>query len=300
MKRTVLWPLLATAVLAAEPQSMVIPFAGYLGYGSQSAKESGLMGGLYGVVSRDGQSLELQYAYTDIAYRDGVDDLIQNDFTAIYAKQLDRGMLLRAGVHYIDSDDAYTDGGTTLLLGLHRSAWGDYDAGAELYYTNYPNFDSPLSVWQVTPSVTKSLAEDWSLKAAYTFITFRSSKITETVLNMGSMMSSMGRSPHTIVTYEEYSDTYHSAEVALTHRHGLVNTTATLWLGKQAFAVRDGGFSVFNLAEIHKGGVSLTSRYAYSERSSLSAALFYERFTDTQTGDDTGVTGVWVSYGYRF
>ncbi|WP_457593816.1 hypothetical protein [Hydrogenimonas sp.] len=300
MKRMILLPLLAGAVGAAEPTVSLLPFAGYLGYGSQSAKESGLFAGLYGYIGKESQSLELQYAYTDISYRDGVDDLIQSDLTALYSKKIGERTRLKAGIHYIDSDDTFTDGGTTLILGADHRTEGGYDTGIGLYYTRYGNFNPSLAVWQVTPSVTKSLAQNWSLEAAYTFITFRSEKITETVLGMGSMMGSMGRRTHTIVTYDEYTDTYHSGELSLTYSEGAMHSTASLWLGKQAFAVRDGGFSVFNLAEIHKGGVSLTSRYAYSERSSLSAALFYERFTDTQTGDDSGVTGVWVSYGYRF
>ncbi len=300
MKRMILWPLLAAVAWGGQVQTALIPFAGYLGYGSESAKESGLVGGLYGVVARDGRSLELQYTYTDISDRDGVDDLRQNDLTVLYANRLDGGLLVRAGIHYVDSDDAYTDGGTALLLGVQRSGWRGYDAGIDLYYTNYPNFDPSLDVWQVTPSVTKRFGEGWSLEAAYTFITFRSSKITETVSRMGSMMSTMGRSPHTIVKSEEYTDTYHSAEVTLARRYGAVDTSASLWLGKQAFAVRDGGFTLYNLAEIHKGGASLQARYAYSERAAVTGTLLYERFTDTQTGDESGMTGLLVSFGYSF
>ncbi len=305
MKRAWVLSFAAAAALAAESGTTVIPFAGYLGYGTQSAKESGYFAGAY-VSTRLGEGdLAFQYAYTDISYRDGSDDLVQNDVTVAYGGNYSENLYLKGGIHYIDTDDLYTDGGVTLFGGAEYFGYKPYTFGADLYYTNYSSFDPSLDVWQISPYAGGRLLESpygsFYLNALYNFITFKSSKIEETVVGMSSKMGGMSRhTPFVITRYSEYTDTYHSVEIKLTNYYKAFKTVAAAWVGKQAFAVRDGGFTVFNLAEIHKGGLSLRTSYSYSKSVTIDAGLSYERFTDTQNGEDSGMTVFTASFGYSF
>ncbi len=305
MKRVWILSFAATALFAAESGTVAIPFAGYIGYGSQSVKESGYFAGAYLSTGLREGNLEFQYLYSDISYRDGSDDLTQNDVAIAYGSRYGENLYLRGGVHYIDSDDLYTDGGLTVFGGAEYSGQKPYTFGADIYYTSYSNFDPSLDVWQISPYAGSTIVDSSDgilyLKARYNFITFKSSQIEETVVGMNSRMGGeTDRAPFVITRYSEYTDTYHSVEVELTHYYKAFETVGSVWVGKQAFAVKDGGFTVYNLAEIHKGGLSLRTTYSYSRSLFAGAGISYERFTDTQNGEDSGMTLFTASLGYRF
>ncbi|MCF6200647.1 MAG: hypothetical protein L3J42_00725 [Hydrogenimonas sp.] len=295
----------AMAVLAAESGTTAIPFAGYIGYGSQSVKESGYFAGAYVSTRLAEGDLAFQYSYTDISYRDGSDDLAQNDVTIAYGKKYGENLYIKGGVHYIDTDDLYTDGGFTLFGGVEYIEHMPYTFGADLYYTNYSSFDPPLNVWQISPYAGGRLLENsygsFYFSTRYNFIAFKSAKIEETIVGMSSKMGGGStRTPFSIVRYSEYTDTYHSVEIKLINYYKAFKTVAAVWVGKEAFAVKDDGFTVFNLAEIHKGGLSLYTSYGYSKSVTIDVGLSYDRFTDTKNGEDSGMTVFTASLGYSF
>ncbi|WP_200762278.1 hypothetical protein [Nitrosophilus alvini] len=304
MKKIASLSLIAIAALAGENIS-VVPFAGYLDYGSKSVKDNGYFGGVYVSKEFDLQKVELQYEYLKVKYKNDEPDLEQNDFTAVYTNYFDDNYLARAGLHFIDSDDYLTDGGYILFGGLKYFQAFDFDAGIDVFYTHYDNFDPSLGVWQFSPSFGKYIKGcsygDFYVEGKYNYITFKSSKITQTVVNQSSGMSAMGKkSTHIIQRSEEYTDSYNSFEFNLANYYGKFTTKASVWIGKQAFGVRDGGFTVYNLAEIHKGGAALQTRYSYSKELGLSAGIYYEKFTDTENGEDSYMTTLGASLDYRF
>ena len=52
------------------------------------------------------------------------------------------------------------------------------------------------------------------------------------------------------------------------------------WGGEQAFAVRNGGFLVFNLSELHTGGTGGGVRLVVAPQAAISAGVYFERFQD--------------------
>lgn len=299
MKKLVALIAAASALIAAQ-NSVVVPFGGYLRYGDGSVKDSGYMAGVYMSSESDGKVVELQYSYVDISYKDSSENLRQNDFTLALSAKTEDGNSFRVGGHYIDSDDIYTDGGLALFGGAHFASTAQLYYGADLYYTNYKNFDPALDVWQATPYLGKFFyggdLGNFYLKASYTYIWLQSSRIVQSVGQTGGN----GRGTVSIVKTDEYGDSYNSASISATHYYKRFTTTASFWLGKQAFAVRDGGFSVYNLPELHKGGAKLQTYYSYSKETTLGVSFGYERFTDTQSGEDTGLFAAIASLTYTF
>ncbi len=299
MKKLVAFIAAASALVAAQ-NSTVIPFGGYLWYGNGSVKDSGYLAGVYMSGESDGKAVELQYSYVDIAYKDSSDNLRQNDFTLAISSKDEDGNSFRFGGHYIDSDDIYTDGGLTLFGGVHMKSSSQLYYGADLYYTNYKNFDPSLDVWQATPYLGKFIYGgyfgNFYFKASYTYIWLQSSRIVNSVEQSGRN----GRRTVSIVKTDEYGDSYNSASISATHYYKRFTTTASFWLGEQAFAVRDGGFSVNNLPELHKGGVELKTYYSYSKEMTFGVSFGYERFTDTQSGEDTALFAAVASLSYIF
>lgn len=71
-----------------------------------------------------------------------------------------------------------------------------------------------------------------------------------------------------------------SGEASLAYTSGRLTAGGYAWAGEQAFAVRGGGFAVFNLAELHTGGFGGGLRWVMSPRSAVSVGYTMERFQD--------------------
>ncbi len=291
--------LLTVLSLVASEINTVTPFAGYVGYGDNSVKENGFYGGVYMSRKDMQQQLDIQYSYLKLDYKDNTQTFGQNDFTFVYSNYSVQNYILKGGVHYIDSDDYLTDGGMVFFGGVRYYEKESFDIGIDGYYSNYGNFSPTLNVWQLTPSVGKYLhtrqSGDFYLNLQYFYITFEESNIVETV-NSHSARPNM----HTIRSVAEYDNNNHSVQLSVTNYYGKFTTTGYVWGGKQAYAVRNGGFTVYNLAEIHNGGAGLIIDYKIKESLGFSFDLAYEKFTDTETAEDTNMLAAGLSFSYIF
>ncbi len=301
MKKTLIVSAALALSLSAGDIDVAVPFGGYIDYGSDGAKDSAYYGGLYVEGTNGVHKIKLQYSYLDIDYRFS-DSIAQNDYTIAYENGSFKELLVGGGFHYIDSDDYLTDGGKILFLRLQKFSVYDFDTGLDIYYSKYSNFDPSLNVWQFSPSIGKFIKGcrygNFYLNATYNYITFKSSRVTQTVVANSRMPVVSNR--HTITVYEEYSSDNHSLELSATNYYGKFTTKGYVWFGKQAFAVRDGGFTVYNLNEVHKGGAGLSVNYDFSSNMGVGCSLTYEKFTDTETGGDTSMMVAGVSLNYMF
>ena len=91
-----------------------------------------------------------------------------------------------------------------------------------------------------------------------------------------------------------------SGELAASLTRGRFQLSGYGWLGEQAFAVREAGFVVFNLAEIHKGGFGGGVRWVTTPNSALSAGYYVERFQDLGYPDTATARTFLLSFGYTF
>jgi len=284
MKKSLALALLTSSFLHAAPASTntFSAYSGLIDY-TDSNKDTGWFAGIFYENASVNNKIELNYERTEIDYLSSVrqadstlEDVEQNDFTAVWTHYFAKNYLFRAGGHYIDTNDKGTDEGYVLFGGLKYYEGYTFDMGVDFYYSDYTNFvhvdgTKGLTLYQIEPSI------------GYAFGDYKS--------NIGSFYA---KAYYTFIDPDEVDDglledTYHSGGVILKHFKGNWTNELGGWVGKQAFAVRNEGFTVYNLAEERQGGFHLSSMYAFSKNTSLKAQYAYESFEEINLIDTTKI-----------
>lgn len=244
--------------VTAQSQWDVLLHGSGIAYESSTLKDVAYQAGFYGTYGTGWKHLvEVGVTQTGIDYYSGW-KLRQTDITAAYSRFGSRGSG-RLGAHLIVTNDDLTDRGLVLFGGASAYEVGVWSAGAEVAFSNYPGYDGGLTVVQVAPSVGLTA---WSTSSLIVGIVLRGYAIR--------LSEDVG-----------LADTdYLSAEATLSLTAGPVTVSGYAWDGEQAFAVRLGGFTAFNLAELHTGGLGGGVRWVMTPRSALSAGVYTEGFRD--------------------
>ena len=263
------------APLGAQSQTDVLFYASAISYQDSQAKDNGTAVGVYGTYGTGWKHLvEVGATRTGIRYADGW-ELTQNDVTLAYSRFGAKGAG-RVGVHFISNNDPLTDGGMVLFGGASRYEVGAWSAGAEAAFSNYADYDGGLAVMQLAPSFGVTAYDAGSRVVGATLRGYAIGLSDDTGLGK----------------------TFLSAEAALSFTTGSVTLSGYAWGGEQAFAVRGGGFTSFNLSELHTGGYGGGFRWVMSPKSALSAGLYVERFQDMDVATDAWARTFSVSLGF--
>ncbi|RUM42627.1 MAG: hypothetical protein DSY35_05050, partial [Desulfurobacterium sp.] len=244
----------------------------------------------YLAVTSGSNTLQLGITFTRINYKNGLPDLDQQDFTVSYTNTngLLKNHAFTFGLHYISSDDDLTDGGYTLFFDGTYLKYQDtypylfsWSAGVGIYYSAYSN-TVDFNVLQLNPHATFRLFSDYRRGALYTDLTGYGIFIDEEE-KVGLDKSH-----------------YYSADADLRYYYGGLDLKLGGWLGEQVFAVKNGGFVVYNLKEKYKGGVY--GELGYTFRNGLRASLnvSYSTYKESFSSDSANQTVVTFSLGYRF
>jgi len=256
-----------------QAQSELSLYGGILDY-ADSSKDQGWFAGAYFQQSTLSDRLEFAYERTELSYVDAASaDLKQNDFTAVWTHYLNGNYLFRVGGHYIDSSDGLSDGGYSLFAGVKYFEGYAFDVGVDAYYSHYAEYladdltTKGLDVLQFEPSLGAAFGDYSSI--------------------MGSFYAKL------YYVYIKPDDegyallhaNYHSGGISLTNYHGKWTTLLNGWMGKQVFAMRNGGFVMYNLTEEHRGGAELSVHYAFTEQLGIKVQYGYERFKESDHPD---------------
>lgn len=162
MRKGILVSLLFVSSLMAEVAT-ILPYIGTIEYendATASAKKDGNIIGMYTSVGDLSYLVALDYAHTDLAYKDSnISNLEQDDVTITYAKYYEYFMV-KGGFHYINTND--TDLGDANVFigavgGYHWDGYDKYSYGVEGYYSNYQdghdenNLAEEINIIQLTP-----------------------------------------------------------------------------------------------------------------------------------------------------
>ena len=230
-----------------------------LSYLDSQVKDRGWVAGFYGTYGSGWKHLvEVGATRTGVDYLDGW-ALRQTDVAAAYGYYGVTGAV-RAGAHLVSGNDPLSDGGIVLFGGASRYRLGAWSAGAEGALSSYRSYNGGLTVAQLSPSVGFTGAVGAGRHTLGAVVRGYWIKVSEDVglANRGFV----------------------SGEASVSYASGRFSMSGYAWSGEQAFAVRGGGFTVFNLAELHTGGFGGGVRWVLSERSALSAGYYMERFQD--------------------
>ncbi len=253
-----------------------------LTYDGSVLKDGGWVAGAYGYLGHGARhALEGAAARTRIDYLDGT-HLEQNDLSLAYTHYFPR-VSLRAGAHYIDTNEVLTDGGYTLFASVGPYVPYVWNANVEVAYSSYPNYSLGMSVLQIAPGVGLSFGNAEGTRFLYAsgrgyYIRL----LEELALESGEVLD------------REFL----SAEMKLDYFHGRATVSGYVWSGEQAFAVRQAGFTTYNLPEKHKGGFGGTLKYALGQKVAAAVGAFSEQFRDIGYDEDVSLTVLYLSLGF--
>lgn len=247
------------APLAGQSRTDVLLHATGLTYQDSQVKDRGWVAGFYGTYGTGWKHLvEVGATRTGIDYLDGW-QLRQTDVAAAYSGY-GATMAGRVGAHVVSTNDPLTSGGLVLVAGVSRYRPRAWSVGAEGAYSRYGDYGGGLQVAQVAPSVGFTRSDPLAGRTVSGTLRGYWIRLSEDVGLGGSE--------------------FLSGEAALAWTQDRVTVSGYAWAGEQAFAVRAGGFTVFNLAELHTGGFGGGLRVVLSPHAALSAGYSMERFQD--------------------
>ena len=282
--------VLSTSLLFSLSQATPMKFStsiysAGLNYDKSTIKKDGYVAGIYGYLGIGLQhSLELGLDYTHINYKNNLDDLDQTDLTFIYTNYSFPKIKAKMGFHYIDSDDKYSDGAYTVILGLDRYEPYRWNVGVDLFYTKYDDYinlngSKGLDVYQGT------------LKAGFYFGNY---------YTYGSFYAEL---LGTFISHSEdagFGKSFSSLEGRLSYFKGGLSATVSAWSGERSFFIDRGGFVVFNLKEKYKYGSSFSLGYSFFRNLGVKASVNYQKYEEPYNPDDVGITTYVLNVGYSF
>ncbi len=258
----------------------------YINYQGSKIKNNGYVATAYLSVGNGiNNYVQLGVASTYINYKKNYPHLNQQDFTFTYSNvnQILKSHSFTLGIHYIESDDELTDNGYNLFFDGTYLRYKKYEfkwsGGLTIFYSNY-NKSVNFYVLQLTPHATFKIFADYQRGGLYLDVlgyyiyVYRSNKIGIDNSN------------------------YYSLEGDIRYYYGRYDFKIGGWIGQQVFAVKNGGFVVYNLKEKYKGGIYGEIGYTFGNGLRLSFNL--EENTYEENEDRATQTVGTFSIGYRF
>ncbi len=248
----------------------VTPYFAHLDYHNSSVKQQANAGGVYGYASYGTEHLlEAEADYINRSDR-FVPDLHQWDYTLVYSNFSIPGWKFRIGGHYIDTNDEPSDGAYTVIAGAQYYVTGKWDAGLDAYYSRYNGFDPKMDVYQLSPHLGLEF------------------------LRSGEHHFRNDLKVHWIDLGEDVGVGRHlfSVDDRLAFMWKQWTFGASGWIGRQTFAVRSDGFSVYNLAERHKGGCGLDIGYGLGDHASVTVRATREFFVEPGVRGESWSTSI--------
>lgn len=281
MKKLLLAGLLFGSVaMAQQTYYDVLPYAGYINYSGDTIKDKGMVGGVYLSAFQSPWKTEIDAEHTEIKYKDNTPKLTQTDLTLKVNYYEGYNLAYNLGVHYIDTSDALTDKSLIYMAGISYYKTLQYNAGVDLYYSDYSHLKISPTIYQVSPKAGINFGDYNSAIGSFYFET----KVD--YIRIGKNRR------------ENYLKTsYTSVELTLNNYNGNFTTSISGWGGKRSYAVENGGFIVNNLGNEQTGGFKVSEEYKIDQIQNIKLEYSYTKFKDY--GDAKSNT-ILASYSYSF
>ncbi|MGA2497097.1 MAG: hypothetical protein ABSH20_05120 [Tepidisphaeraceae bacterium] len=248
-----------------------MPYFDYIDYHNSSVKKQAYASGVYGFAGLGPNHLvEGEVDYINRADGD-FPDLHQWDYTLVYSNFSIPNWKFRVGGHYIDTSDAPSRGGKVAIAGAEYYVAGKWDAGLDAYYSRYNDFNPRMEVYQFSPHLGFEFLRGGDHH-------FRNDLKVHWI-DLGEDVGVGGRR-------------LFSVDDRLAFMWKQWTFGASGWIGRQTFAVRNDGFSVYNLAEEHKGGCGLDAGYALGEHAAMTVRATREFFSEPGVRGDSWSTSI--------
>lgn len=234
-------------------------YGGWIDYQGTRVKDTAKLWGLSTWLSLGkAHALETAFDYIEVD-RVGLPRLKQLDVTAAYNNFSLTGWRLRAGAHTLANGDPASDGAWGAFAGAEWLGSPNWSAGADAFFTSYEDFGTGLEVMQLSPKFGRVLAtgSDWTLRA-------------DTRGYWVNVSEDVGFARRN----------FFSAEERLTLYWDRWTFAAFGWTGRQAFAARGNGATLFNLPEKHTSGYGAEVKRSLSDRAAVTFRFNREEFRE--------------------
>ena len=277
IKTALLFTLTATNVFAL--QMTVIPFIGYATYDDKS-KETDFQTGVYTSINGSKNTLEVAYEYKDTSYLTTQDNTKQNDLTFLYTYSKTKYFKIRGAIHYISSSLEKDNNTLISLVGIENRN-KKFTIGINVSQSKYNDNALTNYMNQVTPYFAFSFGDINSLMGRY-----------YTKISYDGIYPSQ--------TNQTLKNLYSSFTMGITQNKGNMENTFRLWRGEQLYSVRNNALTVYNLDDIHSGGIILSSKYKYSKKSNIKLSYINEYFTSFDASTKSKMNRYLLSLNFHF
>jgi len=252
VKKIVLFLFLSLSIFA-DSKIAVAPYLGFASYDSNTSDKDTLIG-MYSIMIEDTYSIEFSIESRTLTYTDTT-KLKQINLATSYKAKLKNNIKLNTLFHYISSNQDQSDGTIITLFGAEKKYKNNLELGLQASASFY-NLDSlAKKIFQIKPTIEFDYGHKSSKWGA---------------LHPKISFYYIKPSAENVTTLE---NSYFSTELELTHINSTFINKASIWFGEQLYAVRDNGFTIYNLNELHTKGWSISSRYKIDNN--LGAKLSY-------------------------
>ena len=227
-------------------------------YGTSPTRDKGRAAGVYlgSAMGADFVEAELDRTYVDYS---SAPQLLQHDVTIALNHYPRSGEHWRYGVHGTVVDKAAASNVVVLFGGLQNYRLYDKRLGIDMALSHYPGDDR--EVLQLSPMVgtTAGTAGDYvDLELHADFIGVWDN----------------GR-----------HDTYSALAASVGWRQPRYGVTLGAWAGRERFALHDGGFVLYNLDTLHRGGWDMKLSWYLPDQWSLNASYQVDRIQESNGAD---------------
>jgi hypothetical protein len=288
IKHKLLWSTLFIGSTLMADVTTLLPYAANIQYDSEvtkSLKDKGTIAGLYFSHGNLDYLFELDYAKTDISYKNSAtSNLVQDDITIAYSR-FTENYFMKFGLHHINTTDTDLGNGNTYMLSLGEFSWDGYDKSSytlEAFYSVYNDgFDQngiakKISLLQICPSMTFSNVID-----------------VNTRNNLHIKVN--------YITTNDYNDNnYLSFEIqdTLYYKNFFIN--GKFMGGEMISGVRDGGNTVINNKDILKTGYGVKLGYYFNANNILTVGYDVNHYSEYLSTEDGSYSVALLTYTYTF
>lgn len=267
---SLLFIVLFATSLVAQSKIIFVPYLSNASYGSSSPadlnatninNQKDSITGIYSLFDESHYSFEFAIESKKLSYtqQNQTHILNQTNYIASYKSSLKNNLKLNTLIHYIGSSFSQDNGMIASLLGLNYLSARKVNLGVEVAYSIYNSKKSAPKVLQIKPYLSYPYGrKDSAWGMIFPKISFYYIKPTSSNIPL--------------------QESYFSTEFKLIHLKNNFTSSLSYWAGKQLYALRDNGFTLYNLDNIHESGLSLSSRYRWSQTIGIKASYQNEYY----------------------
>lgn len=277
--KKLIFALITTTLLSSKTNFTAIPYYSYTKYSDDFKDEANGIG-LFSSIYKYPYKLDFEVDYTNIKFKQYTPKYEQSEMSAIFNYFVNSNLLIKSGVHFVASDYKPSNEGLAAIISGMQYKSNNTNYGLELFYSNYTKYKpKALKIVQFHPYISKHFITDnlgsFDIKADINYI-----------------------KPNNANLYQYINSSYSSIGLDLTYNFKNFSTSINKWIGKRAFALEDGGFSLYNSNQEYIGAYGLTIKYKIKNRAFIELKYKYKKYKNYKNvGHSDGVT---TSFSYTW